>query len=199
MERDNDRAVLVGEAAGRPELSHRGREGEYWRFPLAVERLSGAVDTLNIIARKELLEALDVEDGRLRITGEVRSYNNRSGQGAKLVLTVLAREMSFTGGDFENSVYLSGALCKEPCYRRTPMGREICDLMLAVNRPRGGSDYLPVIVWGADARDAASLHTGSLVELTGRMQSRAYVKYIEDEPTEKVAYEISAREFRIQD
>ena len=192
MERENNLALLIGDAAGRPVYSHRTREGEFWRFPLAVERLSGAVDTLNILARRELLAELEVTEGRIGLAGRVRSYNNRSGRGAKLVLTVEALETAFTSEDCRNSIFLSGALCKEPIYRKTPMGREIADLMLAVNRERGGSDYLPVIVWGDTARRASGWHVGQHISLTGRMQSRLYTKYENGIASERTAFEISA-------
>ena len=160
-------------------------------------RLSGAADTVNVTAREALLRAAQVmEAGRIRVTGELRSFNNRRGEGAKLVITVFAREIAFEDGEDMNRVELRGTLCKEPNLRATPMGREICDLMLAVNRRCGRSDYLPCIAWGRRARQCARLGVGSRVELTGRIQSRPYIKLVEGEPVEKVAYEVSAAEVR---
>lgn len=190
MEQENNLALLAGDMVERAVYSHRNREGEFWRFPLAIQRLSGAVDTLNILARRELVQGL--EPGGLSLRGQVRSYNNRSGRGAKLVLTVEAQELRPQGGEYRNSIFLSGALCKLPIYRKTPMGREIVDLMLAVNRPLGGSDYLPVIAWGECARRAAGWETGTRLRLTGRMQSRLYVKYENGQAQERTAFEISA-------
>lgn len=193
MDRANDMVRLCGVAAGAPVLSHTGRDGAYMRFPLAVRRLSGTEDVLNIIVEEKKLRELELGDEtKLLVTGEVRSYNNRSGEGPRLVITVLAREIAFTDGEFENHVELTGTVCKEPKLRRTPMGREICDLMLAVNRSYGRSDYIPCITWGAVARRAAEWRVGTLVELTGRLQSRGYIKMEGDTPVEKTAYEISA-------
>ena len=193
MERTNDAVELCGEAVGKPELSHVARDGEYWKFPLAVSRLSGAQDVINVVMSRALMEQVELEDlPRIRVRGEVRSFNNRSGVGPKLVITVLAREITFTDGDYVNCVHLTGNLCKEPNLRRTPMGREICDLMLAVNRREGRSDYLPCIAWGAMAREAGDWQVGDRVELTGRLQSRDYIKLVDGEPVEKTAFEISA-------
>lgn len=193
MDRANDMVRLCGEVAGRPELSHTGRDGVYYKFPLSVRRLSGTEDTLNIVVSEELMGRLEVADApRLLVTGEVRSYNNRSGVGPRLVITVLARELEFTGADFENSVTLMGTLCREPSLRRTPMGREISDMMLAVSRGYSRSDYIPCIAWGAVARRAAGWAVGTKVKVTGRLQSRAYIKTENDVPVEKIAFEISA-------
>ncbi len=197
MDRPNNQVTLCGEAAGKPEFSHTGRDGDYFKFPLAVRRLSGTEDVLNIVVSRDRLGELEVRDlPRLRVTGEVRSYNNHSGVGPRLVITVLARELAFTGDDFENAVVLQGALCKEPTLRRTPMGREISDLMLSVPRRYGRCDYIPCIAWGAVARRAAVWEKGTAVALTGRLQSRAYIKMEGEEATEKVAYEISAVDAR---
>lgn len=192
MDRANDTVRLCGEAAGRPVYSHTGRDGVYFKFPLSVRRLSGVEDVLNIVVSEESMGLLEVEAApRLRVTGEVRSYNNRSGVGPRLVITVLARELEFTDGDFENAVTLTGTLCRAPSLRRTPMGREISDLMLAVPRGSARSDYIPCIAWGAVARRAAGWAVGTGVTVTGRLQSRAYIKMEDDVPVEKVAYEIS--------
>lgn len=192
MDRANDTVRLCGSLAGRPVYSHTGRDGAYYKFPLSVRRLSGTEDVLNIVAHEELLERLEVESApRLRVTGEVRSYNNRSGVGPRLVITVLARELTFTDDDFENTVTLTGTLCRAPSLRRTPMGREISDMMLAVNRGYSRSDYIPCIAWGAVARRAAGWDVGAKVTVTGRLQSRAYIKIEDDVPVEKTAFEIS--------
>ncbi len=193
MTRANDIVRLCGEVGARPERSHEGRDGTYYRFPLTVRRLSGAEDVINIVAHESMLERLEVEDmPRLRVVGEVRSWNNHSGVGPRLVITVLARELEFTEDDFENSVELTGVLCKEPTLRRTPMGREISDLMLGVGRGYGRSDYIPCIAWGAVARKAAGWSSGTTVTVKGRIQSRAYIKMVGDEAVQKTAYEISA-------
>ena len=192
MDRANDTVRLCGVLAGRPVYSHTGRDGVYYKFPLAVRRLSGTEDTLNILVSEELMDRLEVETApRLLVTGEVRSYNNRSGVGPRLVITVLARELSFTDEDFDNAVALTGTLCRAPSLRRTPMGREISDMMLAVPRAFQRSDYIPCIAWGAVARRAAAWPVGAEVSVTGRLQSRAYIKLEDDVPVEKTAFEIS--------
>ncbi len=183
---------LRGTVSEAPRFSHESRGEAFWQFSLEVCRLSGTPDTLHILARAALLEELPVGGGeKLCVSGELRSFNNRSGVGPKLVISVFARELRFDGGDDENRVELCGALCKEPTFRTTPMGREICDLMLAVNRRYGRSDYLPCIAWGSHARTAALWPVGTRVSLTGRIQSRRYTKLIDGESVEKTAYEVS--------
>jgi len=188
-----NRITLCGHPAGRPRFSHMARDGACYVFPLAVERLSGTADVLNVAAFREMLKALPLADeSRLRVVGEVRSFNNHSGRGPKLVITVQALEMHFTAAGFENRAELAGTVCKPPVFRRTPMGREICDVMLAVNRPGGRSDYIPCILWGLLAEDAAAWPVGTEVALTGRLQSRRYVKNENGVPVEKTAFEVSA-------
>lgn len=191
----NNYIELQGSLAAAPEFSHASRGESFYSFPLEVDRLSGNYDRLNIIVRRELLNGLEISEGqKMRITGEVRSFNNKSGEGAKLVITVFAKELSLCNGEDINNVHLIGTLCKPPNLRITPMGRDICDLMLAVNRRYGRSDYLPCISWGLKAREAVNWDTGTAVELTGRLQSRKYIKLIDGEPVEKTAFEISAIE-----
>ncbi len=190
---------LCGALAAAPRFSHLSRGERFFIFPVETRRLSGAVDTINVVAREALLAALRIEEAeRLCVQGELRSFNNRREEGPKLVITVFARALSLAGGGEDvNAITLRGALCKPPVLRVTPMGRDICDLMLAVNRRCGRSDYLPCICWGARARAAALYGVGDAVELTGRVQSRQYIKLIEGEPVEKTAYEVSASEIRL--
>ena len=191
----NNIVRLVGTAAGRPTPSHESRGEAFYRLPLIVRRLSGAEDELPLLLRRRQLEALELQEAdKLCVNGELRSFNNRSGEGAKLVITVFVRALQFCEEADENTVLLRGALCRPPTLRRTPMGRDICDLMLAVNRPFGRSDYLPCICWGPQARAAAVWEAGAKVQLAGRFQSRPYIKMTADRPTEKVAYEVSAAE-----
>lgn len=193
--KENNAVRLCGVMAGPPVFSHESRGQRFYCFPLEVRRLSGTADRLNVLARPELLEQTEAEAReRLQVLGQLRSYNNRRGEGARLVLTVLARELLLTDGPDENAVELRGTLCKEPNLRVTPMGREICDLMLAVNRSYGRSDYLPCICWGSLARQAARWTVGARVELAGRFQSRPYIKLTEAGPAERVAFEVSAAE-----
>lgn len=192
MVSENNTLRLVGRLSGRPAFSHSSRGMEFWQFPLSVRRLSGTADLLNVIARREQLEALDPSGtDKLLVQGELRSFNNRRGEGAKLVITAFARELSPCGGEDENRIVLLGTLCKPPNLRQTPLGRDICDLMLAVNRRCGRSDYLPCICWGALAREAAAWAVGERLRLEGRVQSRRYLKATEDAVTERTAYEVS--------
>lgn len=185
-------AQLCGVIAAAPTFSHSGRGESFYTFPLEVARLSGATDKINIIVRDELLESVTLKEAeKICVIGELRSFNNKSGEGAKLVITVFAKEISLCDDDDMNDVHLIGTLCKKPNLRMTPMGRDICDLMLAVNRRYGRSDYLPCITWGLKAREAAEWDTGTVVSLDGRIQSRNYIKIIGGDPVEKTAYEVS--------
>ena len=185
-------AVLRGILAAAPAFSHMSRGERFFIFPVETRRLSGTADTINVIARESLLRSAEImEAGRIQVTGELRSFNNKRGEGARLVITVFAKELGFTDGEDMNVIELAGTLCKPPNLRVTPMGRDICDLMLAVNRRCGRSDYLPCICWGRRAREYSQLQVGDRLSLAGRIQSRPYIKLIEGEPVEKVAYEVS--------
>ena len=185
-------AQLCGVIAAAPVFSHSGRGESFYTFPLEVARLSGATDRINIIVRDELMESVALNEAeKLCVKGELRSFNNKSGEGAKLVITVFAKELNLCDDDDLNEVHLVGTLCKKPNLRMTPMGRDICDLMLAVNRRYGRSDYLPCITWGLKARETAEWDTGTMVTLDGRIQSRSYVKIVGGDPVEKTAFEVS--------
>ena len=187
-----NQAFLRGRVGAAPHVSHLNHGVIYYQFPLEVERLSGAVDTLNILAPQGLLEACPVTVGEeYELTGEVRSYNNRSGVGSRLVITFLARTIAPWWGEHANQLELSGVLCKPPVVRRTPLGREICDLLLAVNRPYGRADYLPCIAWGSLAAHCGALDVGDPLRLEGRLQSRQYHKLIDGEQVERTAFEVS--------
>ena len=185
-------ARLCGVIAAAPAFSHSGRGECFYTFPLEVARLSGATDKINIIVRDELMESIQLcEAEKICVVGELRSFNNKSGEGAKLVITVFAKELYLCDDDDLNEVHLIGTLCKKPNLRMTPMGRDICDLMLAVNRRYGRGDYLPCITWGLKAREAAEWGTGTMVTLEGRIQSRNYIKIVGGDPVEKTAFEVS--------
>ena len=185
-------AQLCGVIAAAPVFSHSGRGESFYTFPLEVARLSGATDKINIIVRDELMQSVELREAqKLCVKGELRSFNNKSGEGAKLVITVFAKELYLCDGDDLNEVHLVGTLCKKPNLRMTPMGRDICDLMLAVNRRYGRSDYLPCITWGLKAREASDWDTGTMVTLDGRIQSRSYIKIVGGDPVEKTAFEVS--------
>lgn len=187
-----NQALLLGRAVGEPRPSHANHGVTYHIFPMEVERLSGAVDTLNVVASEQQLAACPVTPGgTYRATGEIRSFNNRSGVGSRLIITFFAKTLDRAEGGSDNRLELTGVLCKAPNFRRTPLGREICDLLLAVNRRYGRADYLPCIAWGGLARACGGLEVGDRVRLTGRLQSRTYRKQMGDREEERTAYEIS--------
>ena len=192
MEQKENRVVLRGTAAGEATLSHQVHGLDFYRFPLSVPRLSGREDRLNILlpAPPEG-KALPQPGDYLEVTGEVRSFNNRSGVGSRLVITVLARSVLPGVGEPCNQVWLRGTLCKTPILRRTPLGRDICDLLLAVNRRYRRADYLPCIAWGAVAQQVSLLHTGARLTAEGRVQSRVYSKTENGVTTDRTAYEVS--------
>ena len=184
--------TLVGALASRPEYSHSNHGRQFFSFYLEVARLSGAVDILPILVAEELLKETPLTDGSgLRITGQIRSYNSRLPSGRKLIISVLAESIRLCDAPHENEVQLVGTICKEPAYRRTPLGREICDVMLAVNRSYHRTDYLPCILWGRSAQEAAYYPIGTALTLSGRLQSRNYIKILGDTAEQRTAYEIS--------
>ena len=186
---------LCGTLAQAPAYSHTSRGQEFFRLSLRILRLSGNADTVPLLIRREQLEALPLSDAeKLQVSGELRSFNNRRGEGPRLVITVFARELRFSQEEDQNLVRLQGTLCRPPSFRTTPMGREICDLMLAVNRRYSRSDYLPCICWGATARRAARWTVGQQLQLEGRIQSREYRKLVDGELLLRTAYEVSATE-----
>ena len=195
----NNYAALCGTVSAAPELSHRSRGEAFYRFPLCVERLSGTEDCLNVLVRERLLAETPLQAGeRVTVEGEIRSFNNRSGIGARLVLTVFARAVSpESAARDSNLVRLTGTLCKPPVLRVTPRGRQICDLMVAVNRRCARSDYLPCIAWGEQAERAGAWDVGDVVSLEGRFQSRGYVKQTDAGPETRTAYEISVSEIAL--
>lgn len=183
------RGILLEE----PQFSHENHGKRFDRFVLSVQRLSGAFDHLPIIAQHSLTEQLNPALGpMLEVQGQIRSYNNRSGQGRRLVISVYALALRYTDGEPENQVNLLGEICREPIYRRTPLGREITDVMLGVERKYRRRDYVPCILWGSVARMGAEGRKGDLLEVQGRLQSRTYIKQTEAGPEERVAYEVSA-------
>lgn len=191
---------LCGTAETDAVFSHESRGERFYRFPLTIHRLSGTADTLNVIVREHLLSSAAIIPGqRLQVSGELRSFNNKHSDGSKLVITVFAHSLLPADGADANSVALRGTLCKLPNLRTTPMGREICDFMLAVNRHYGRSDYLPCIAWGIKAKETAQWPVGTVVSLTGRVQSRQYVKVIEGAAVEKTAFEVSVVEIHRAD
>lgn len=192
MDGNQNYVELWGVAEHDPVFSHENHARRFCKFPLRVERLSGQSDLPVIVASEALLRVCPVEAGqRLRITGQLRSFNNRSGQGSRLVITVFAQTIEAGDEAFFNRILLSGVLCKKPLLRRTPLGRSICDIILAVNRRYGHADYLPCIAWGQTAVQIAGMDVGERLTLEGRVQSRTYTKLLEGGAEERTAFEVS--------
>ena len=192
MEETCNLVQLRGAAAGEPVLSHENHDQRFYRFPFSVQRLSGQADVLYVIATGQQLEGLlPLEGRRLAISGQLRSFNNKSGTGSRLVISVFARSLAPTREDDYNCIRLRGVICKPPVLRRTPLGRCISDMMLAVNRRYGRADYLPCIAWGQVAMVTGRMAVGSPLALEGRVQSRAYTKVVDGQAEERTAYEVS--------
>lgn len=193
MEHSANHILLRGSLASLPQFSHENHSLRFFRFFLKVPRLSGTVDTLPVVAEETILNSFDLSGGEmLTITGQVRSHNIRANGCRHLKIFVFARSIVCEDGEPLNEVILEGPVCREPNYRRTPLGREICDVMLAVPRAFKRADYLPCILWGRTAQEASRCHTRDRILICGRLQSRIYTKLTEEGSEERTAYEISA-------
>lgn len=193
MEHITNRILLRGSLLSLPEFSHENHGRRFFRFFLEVPRLSGTVDILPIITEERILNTVDLSGGEmLTITGQIRSHNVNSEVRRHLLIFVFASGITAEDGEPINDVVLEGAICREPTYRRTPLGREICDMMLAVPRAFRRADYLPCILWGKTALEAAQCHTRDKIRIYGRLQSRIYTKITDGGAEERTAYEISA-------
>ncbi len=193
MEHTTNRITLRGTLRDLPQFSHENHGRRFYRFLLDVPRLSGAVDILPVIAQEEIMNTIDLSGGQmLTVTGQVRSHNRRTDGVRHLMIFVFAATIIAEDGEPINDVYLEGPLCREPTYRLTPLGREICDAMLAVPRGFHRADYLPCILWGRIAQQVSKCHTSDVISIEGRLQSRVYTKLTESGPQERTAYEISA-------
>ena len=193
MEQFTNRIELRGDLLGMPEYSHENHGRKFYRFCLEVPRLSGAVATLPVVAEQTLLEGQELLQGeRLTIQGQIRSHNHTAESGRHLMIFAFANSIVMEAGDPVNDVTVEGLLCRQPTFRRTPLGREICDAMLAVPRAFRRADYLPCILWGRTAQEISRCATRDRITIHGRLQSRIYTKYQNDVPCERTAYEISA-------
>lgn len=185
--------TLRGSLLALPHLSHENHGKRFFRFTLEVARLSGAVDLLPVVAEENLLNSFDLSGGEmLTVRGQIRSHNVRENGVRHLLIFVFASEITCEDGEPVNDVIVEGPMCKEPTFRRTPLGREISDVMLAVPRAFHRADYLPCILWGRTAQEVSRFHTKDVVRICGRLQSRIYTKLTEEGPQERTAYEISA-------
>ena len=199
MEHICNTVTLRGSLQALPQLSHENHGKRFYRFCLEVPRLSGTVDILPVIAEETILNTIDPTAGEMiTVVGQIRSHNNREAGIRRLLIFVYAGALIVEDGPPINDVTLCGPLCKEPVYRRTPLGREICDVMLAVPRAFHRADYLPCILWGRTAREVANCHVRDQITVCGRLQSRLYTKLTDEGPVERTAYEISALTAQIQ-
>lgn len=193
MEQNINQIILRGSLVSLPEFSHENHGRRFFRFLLEVPRLSGAVDTLPVIAEERVLDAMDLSAGEmLTVTGQIRSHNERTDGRRRLLIFVFALSILCEDGEPINDVLLEGPICREPVFRRTPLGRDICDVMLAVPRAFKRADYLPCILWGKTAQMAATCRTRDRLQICGRLQSRVYTKLTEFGCEERTTYEISA-------
>ena len=194
---ENNQVVIMGEVVGEFAFSHEIYGEGFYMVDVLVTRLSESADIIPLMVSERLLDVTkDYRGTKIMVTGQFRSYNRHEERKNKLVLSVFAREVEFIEEIGEssktNQIFLDGYICKEPIYRKTPLGREIADLLLAVNRPYGKSDYIPCICWGRNARFASGFEVGTRCAIWGRIQSREYVKKISETEMEKrVAYEVS--------
>ena len=201
---ENNHLVLRGKIVSDKSYSHEIYGEKFYVFNLEVIRLSSTVDIIPITISERLLTGLDLDIGKkVVVEGQFRSYNNYENERNRLILTVFAKEINEIEGEDDkeevtNEVILVGYVCKKPIYRQTPFGREIADVLLAVNRAYNKSDYIPSIAWGRNARFCQNMEVGTEVKITGRVQSRTYEKKYEDGTTEtRVAYEVSIASMEI--
>lgn len=200
---ENNHITLMGKVTSEKRFSHEIYGEKFYVFDISVPRLSGSSDIIPVTISERLLIGDDIKvDSKVIIDGQFRSYNSYENEKSRLVLTVFAKDIKLTENQEEevkagkdiisNEVTLTGYICKKPIYRKTPFGREIADVLLAVNRAYNKSDYIPCIAWGRNARFAGGLEVGSHLQICGRVQSREYTKKIGEEEVEKrVAYEVS--------
>lgn len=203
---ENNRVTLSGEIVSNFEFSHEIYGEGFYTAMLANERTSGVKDVLPIMVSDRLVDVKADWTGRfVKVSGQFRSYNKHEDRKNRLKLSVFVREfedITDIQKEFEfyneNSISLDGFICKTPIYRKTPLGREIADILVAVNRPYGKSDYIPAICWGRNARFSENLEVGTRLQIEGRIQSREYQKKISDEEYEtRTAYEVSVSRLEV--
>ena len=197
---ENNRVSIIGEVVSEFQFSHEVFGEGFYLVNVSVDRLSDMVDIIPLMISERLIDVTkDYRGMKIEVSGQFRSYNRHEGLKNKLILSIFVRELQFVEDDDmpqeqskSNQIYLDGYVCKPPIYRKTPLGREIADILIAVNRPYGKSDYIPCIAWGRNARFASTIEVGGQLQVQGRVQSREYTKKINEEETEKrVAYEVS--------
>ena len=208
---DNNHLTLMGKVTSERRFSHEIYGESFYNFNLEIPRLSGSADIIPTTISDRLIVGSIIDVGnKVSIKGQFRSYNSYEGERSRLVLTVFAKEIKFAENQEEefkpskentsNEVVLDGYICKKPIYRKTPFGREIADILLAVNRAYNKSDYIPCIAWGRNARFCENIPVGTEVRVIGRVQSRQYEKKYEDGTSEiKIAYEVSVASLEVID
>ena len=202
---ENNQVVIMGEIVSRFEFSHEIFGEGFYMVDVKVPRLSDSNDIIPLMVSERLIDVEEDYCGQnIMVQGQFRSYNRHEERRNRLVLSVFAREIEFVDetpdSSQTNQIFLDGFICKEPIYRKTPLGREIADLLIAVNRPYGKSDYIPCICWGRNARFASSFTVGTRCEIWGRIQSREYIKKLSEEDAEKrVAYEVSVSKLELRE
>lgn len=203
LKEDTNIVNLRGELEEELTFSHEIFGEKFYSARIKIHRLSDTYDVLPITISERLLEEVNLNENNLvDLVGQLRSYNKNIDNKNKLVLTVFAREIKVVDGEAKdpNNIFLDGYICKDPIYRKTPLGREIADLLVAINRPYNKSDYIPSIVWGRNAKFAKNLKVGDRVQMWGRVQSRDYEKKLENGEIEKrVAYEVSISKIKKMD
>lgn len=192
---DTNVVYLRGELDENMEFSHEIFGEKFFNAKIKINRLSESYDILPLTVSERLLQDIDIKsNNKVNVIGQLRSYNKNIDNRNRLVLTVFVREIKQVEDENKdpNSIFLDGYICKEPIYRKTPLGREITDLLVAINRPYNKSDYIPSIVWGRNAKFAKTLKVGDRIQMWGRVQSREYEKKVENgDAIKKVAYEVS--------
>ena len=202
---ENNQVSIMGKVAAEFSFSHEVFGEGFYMTELLVKRLSDSYDRIPVMVSERLVDvSQDYRGEYIQVTGQFRSYNRHEEKKNRLVLSVFARELSFVEEEDDkiksNQIFLDGFICKTPIYRRTPLGREIADMLVAVNRPYGKSDYIPCISCGRNARFASTFEVGGHVQIWGRIQSREYVKKLEGDLTEKrTAYEVSVSKIEYLD
>ena len=202
---ENNQVVIMGEIVSDFVFSHEIFGEGFYMVDVNVPRLSDSSDIIPLMVSERLIDVNEDYKGlNIMVQGQFRSYNRHEERKNRLVLSVFAREIEFVDETPEssktNQIYLGGYICKEPIYRKTPLGREIADLLLAVNRPYGKSDYIPCICWGRNARFASNFSVGTRCEIWGRIQSREYMKRLsEDDAEKRTAYEVSVSKLELME
>lgn len=201
---DNNNVEIGGEIIEEPEFSHEIYDEKFYKFSIKTKRLSEYEDILPVIISERLVNLNDIKVGAIvKIFGQFRSYNLQTETRNKLVLSIFVKDIEFTDDESiltTNDANFIGYICKEPVYRKTPLGREIADVLVAINRTYRKSDYIPCILWGRNAKYCETLNVGDLVKLNGRIQSRSYEKKLENgEVLKKTAYEVSVSKFASAD